>query len=909
MLEILIGLIFTAIVIIALFYVISIWVYKRAPANMGFIRTGFMGTNVCLGRGAMVLPVFHEVSWISLETLKVIVNRSREQAVLTADKIRIDVVAELYTHVGRTEEDLLTASRSLGEKTFDAEQIRNLLEAKVVGALRSYAATKTLTELHENRDAFSQAIKEAVIASFQANGLVLEEVTVVTLEQAGKEFFNSNNIFDAEGLKIITEITSEAKRKVHDTEKKTTVAIRQKDLDTQLELLEIERQEAFAQAVQDKDVANEQAMQLGEKQVFLLDRRRAVEEREIANEVELERQRTEREMAITEEAKKREVTEIERRLALEEAEKDRQIALIGKSKQEELAEIERVLSREQAEKTRAITLTTKERERRQAEITLETDVLHAEESARDARHLVSEQVEISMRQRALQTRKEVLDIEQEEALSVAHQEKQVAEERAKSLSEQQRTLLERRWEVEQDEIAKEKAVEQARIAMDADIIDASKQREAAEIRKDLARETEERTRDIALIGKAEELERAEIRRQLAREAEERDREIALIAKQEEVERATLQQRTSIELEQKEGEIRIIAKEQEREKADILRFLARETEEREREISLVRKTRELEEAEIDRLQITAQKAKAEHETGKVRVVADAEQEKAVELIRAEQHANTSRIAEQAQAELSSMHMVSEADARMQSAERESKSVLIRAKANSEAQTISAAGIKEESAARGRAEAEVETLRVKNTERMLQAEASGMEAKAGALKKYNDAAMFLELSKLHIEAERDVHIDQAKAMGSALSQAQIRMYGGGDGTVDTIRDMFTSGFSLGEVLEGVAQSLPAGLRDRFASNGIRGIFGKPGRSGQFLEMTSQLAQLVSEHLGDDEARKVPFGEAITLLEGKASQNEAQTQALSLLRTANEDGAFDDVPFDTVWSLLKATAKAAE
>ena len=909
MLEIWIGLIFTAIVIIALFYVISIWVYKRAPANMGFIRTGFMGTNVCLGRGAMVLPVFHEVSWISLETLKVIVNRSNEQAVLTADKIRIDVVAELYTHVGRTEEDLLTASRSLGEKTFDAEQIRSLLEAKVVGALRSYAATKTLTELHENRDGFAQAIKEATVASFEANGLVLEEVTVVTLEQAGKEYFNSNNIFDAEGLKIITEITSDAKRKVHDTEKKTTVAIRQKDLDTQLELLEIERQEAFAQAVQDKDVANEQAMQLGEKQVFLLDRRRAVEEREIANEVELERQRTERETAITEEAKKREVIEIQRRLTLEQAEKDRQIALIEKAKQEELAEIQRALTLEQAEKARAIELASKERERREAEILLETEVLKAEEAARDVRHQASEQTAISMRQRALQTRKEVLEIEQDEAFSIAHQEKQVAEEKARVLSEQQRTLLERRWEVEQEEIAKEKAIEQARIEKDAEIIAASKQREAAEIARQLALETEERSRDIALIGKAEELERAEIRRQLAREAEERDREIALIAKQEELERAALQQRTSVELQQKEGEIRVIAKEQEREKADIQRFLARETEEREREISLVRKTRELEEAEIDRLQITAEKAKAEHETGKVRVLADAEQEKAVELIRAEQRANASRIAEKAQAEVTSMHMVSEAEARMQSAERESKSVLVRAKANSEAQTISAAGIKEETAARGRAEAEVESLRVQNTERMLQAEASGMEAKAAALKKYNDAAMFLELSKLHIEAERDVHIDQAKAMGSALSQAQIRMYGGGDGTVDTIRDMFTSGFSLGEVLEGVAQSLPAGLRDRFASNGIRGIFGKPGRSGQFQEMTTQLTQLVSDHLGDADARKVPFGQALALLENKAGQNEAQTQALSLLKSANEDGAFNDVPFDTVWSLLKATAKAAE
>ena len=186
---------------------------------------------------------------------------------------------------------------------------------------------------------------------------------------------------------------------------------------------------------------------------------------------------------------------------------------------------------------------------------------------------------------------------------------------------------------------------------------------------------------------------------------------------------------------------------------------------------------------------------------------------------------------------------------------------------------------------------------------------MEAKAEALKKYNDAAAFLELSKLQIEAERDVHIDQAKAMGNALSQAQIRMYGGGDGTVDTIRDMFTSGFSLGEVLEGVAQSLPEGLKQRFASNGIRGIWGKPGRGGEFREMAEQLSDLVRDNFGTKKKREIPFSDALKVLENKAGNNEAQTQALGLLKNANEGGAFNDLPFETVWSLLQATAKAAD
>ena len=184
--ETIITLVVLAIVVIAILYVISIWVYKRAPANVGFIRTGFLGTKVSLGKGAVVLPVFHEVTWVSLETIKLVVSRAREQAVLTSDKIRVDVVAELYTHVGHTTQDLLTAARSLGERTFDAERVRNLLEAKVVSALRSYAATKTLDELHENRDAFAREIARNVTESFNANGLVLEEVTIVALEQSGR---------------------------------------------------------------------------------------------------------------------------------------------------------------------------------------------------------------------------------------------------------------------------------------------------------------------------------------------------------------------------------------------------------------------------------------------------------------------------------------------------------------------------------------------------------------------------------------------------------------------------------------------------------------------------------------------------------------------------------------------------
>ena len=851
MFEIVISLLIVAIIVIAILYIISIWIYKRAPSNMGFIRTGFLGTKVCLGKGALVLPVFHEISWVSLETIKFAVSRAREQAVLTADNIRIDVNTELYAHVGHTEEAVLTASRTLGEKTFDADKVRNLLEAKVVGALRSFAAKKTLKQLHENRDGFAREIKENVSESFAANGLMLEEVTIVALEQSTKEYFRADNVFDAEGLKVITEITSEARRKVHTTEKQTTVAIRNKDLTTQLELLEIERQEAVARASQDKEISNEQAQQLREKQTFVLDQRLAVEQRELENEKALEQLRTERDIAFTAEAKRREIAQVQKELALEQERRDREIALIDKAREAEIAEISRNLARERAERDKAIELAAKERERQEADIARATAVATAEERARDARHQASEETALSVRKRSLETRLGILQVDRDEAVAAANQEKEISDERARILSEQQRFVLERRWEVEQEEIGKQQALETAQIQKEIVIIEEASQREAADVRSALSTRLEEMSRDIALI-------------------------------------------------QKEGE---------RERTDIERFLAREAAERDREIALAAKTRELEIAETKRLASVAERERAEHNVESVRVVADAERARQVEVIDAGKMADARRIDEESKAAVMRMHMITQSEARKLASDLEAQATLTRARATTEAQKIGAEGIEREAGARGRAEMEVEQLRIANTQRQLEAEATGLEAKAEALKKYNEAATFLELARLRIEAERDVHIDQAKAMGSALSGAQIRMYGNGDGTMDTIRGLFTQGFGIGEVLEGLAQSLPEGLRQRLSANGIRGLLGRPYNGGSLKQTYDQLNALVQEHMRTKKSREAPFPEALARLGEHAGENESLREALKMLADFNHEGALNNVPFDSVWSMINAVAKSAE
>ena len=89
-----------------------------------------------------------------------------------------------------------------------------------------------------------------------------------------------------------------------------------------------------------------------------------------------------------------------------------------------------------------------------ADIDRTTAVMGREEAARDERHMSSETTALSVRRRSLETRLAMLEIDKDEAFAQTQQEREVANERARVLSEQQRFILEQRWQVEEEEIAK-----------------------------------------------------------------------------------------------------------------------------------------------------------------------------------------------------------------------------------------------------------------------------------------------------------------------------------------------------------------------------------------------------------------------------------------------------------------------
>src|SRR5262245_57920053 len=157
--------------------------YQKTKACEAFVRTGLGGVRVIRDGGALVIPFVHELVRVPLATLRLEVLRENADALITDDKLRADVRAEFFVRVQPDAESILQASRSLGDSLATPAEVRALVEDKLVSALRTAAASKTLEQLNAERDEFLVEVMRLVAEDLKSNGLVLESVTISKLDQ------------------------------------------------------------------------------------------------------------------------------------------------------------------------------------------------------------------------------------------------------------------------------------------------------------------------------------------------------------------------------------------------------------------------------------------------------------------------------------------------------------------------------------------------------------------------------------------------------------------------------------------------------------------------------------------------------------------------------------------------------
>ena len=253
-----------AVVAIFAFLIFLTKLYHRASKETAFVRTGVGGEKVVMNGGALVLPVFHETMPVNMNTLVLSVIRRDSEALITLDRLRIDVKAEFYVRVKPDAEAIAMAAQTLGQRTMQPEALKDLVEGKFVDALRSVAAGMTMNELHEQRADFVQKVQQVSSNDLAMNGLELESVSLTGLDQTSIEHFNANNAFDAEGLTKLTEQIEARKKLRNDIEQDTRVQMESKNLEADQRSFQIARDNEYARLEQEREVEVRRAAQMAE---------------------------------------------------------------------------------------------------------------------------------------------------------------------------------------------------------------------------------------------------------------------------------------------------------------------------------------------------------------------------------------------------------------------------------------------------------------------------------------------------------------------------------------------------------------------------------------------------------------------------------------------------------------------
>jgi len=323
---------------------------KRPSPSEAIIRIGRATTDVYIGRATWIVPVLHRAATMSLSTIGLTIRRAGHDALVTKDYISTNLCAEFYIRVEPAEDDVKKAARTIGidEGHASADAIRQksqeLLEPKLVGALRAVAAQNDFLALHMNREHFAQEVSKALREDLGRNGFTLESVTITELAQTPLAEMRVDDIFGASGRETVTNTVVQkniaVKRKVQEEAERTAEIAREQEINvaTQNRIMregKAKEEEAAVKA----EISQQEAIQARDLQ------------RQAAISVEKARKEKTEQAAEIEKQKTVEAAQVDKQKTIEAAKVDKEITLALKAKESAEADAKRAAA--QALKTQA----------------------------------------------------------------------------------------------------------------------------------------------------------------------------------------------------------------------------------------------------------------------------------------------------------------------------------------------------------------------------------------------------------------------------------------------------------------------------------------------------------------------------------------------------------------------------
>lgn len=391
--------------------------YVKTSANMAFYRTGQGKPKVIIDGGALVIPVVHELITVSLETMKLEVERLGADALICKDFLRADIKAEFFIRVKKDEDGVKAAATSLGRDATNSTAIKNRFMEKLVSALRTVAATMDLSDLNQNREDFARKVQEAVTKDIEPNGLFLETVTISKLDQTDVKNLKDDNVFDAQGLRKAAEITAAAKVKRNEITRGAELQITERDVTTKKAVLEQQQDVAFAEADQKKEVANRQAVAQAETQKFAIGQSEEVAKREVAKDQAVAQAQFAKDAELSKAAQLAETAEVIKDQGVQAAQIQRDAVLVGEDQKKQTAEVAREQAVQVANRLKEVAVADAEEQR--AEAQAKQRLAEAKEREAAQKVVTAAEVEVANREKS----KAVINAEKEGEMTLISQKK------------------------------------------------------------------------------------------------------------------------------------------------------------------------------------------------------------------------------------------------------------------------------------------------------------------------------------------------------------------------------------------------------------------------------------------------------------------------------------------------------
>ncbi len=323
--------------------------------------------------GAVVLPIIHRAQVMDISLKRVEIDRRGKDGLICADNIRADIKVTFFVRVNKTEEHVLQVAQTIGcDRASDEGALQELFEAKFAEALKTVGRQMNFEELYKERKQFRDAIVHQIGKNL--SGYDLEDCAIDHLEQTPVGLLDKENILDSQGIRRITELTTQQNILTNDFRQTERKSITKQNVEADEAVFALERQRAEAQAKQQREIATVTAREQAETQKV---------QNEEHTRAELARIKAEEEILINEQNKHRQVEVAQKNrervvgIETERVTKDKNLEAISREREVELQRIGKEKALETERKAIADVISTR--------IAVEKKVATEEELIKDLR--------------------------------------------------------------------------------------------------------------------------------------------------------------------------------------------------------------------------------------------------------------------------------------------------------------------------------------------------------------------------------------------------------------------------------------------------------------------------------------------------------------------------------------------